>query len=178
MNNLITISDFETYPINIAPDNDFGNDNLTDVITVYQPEILTNLLGAVLYNQFENDCIGIVPQTQRFIDLLNGKTYVKNGFTLNYFGLKNMLVGFTYFIYTRLNTSFSTQTGEVKPNNQNSNPADIRLKCVNAYNYAINFQGEKLGYSNTFINYMDFYKDLYPEFDSTNLYKRINILGF
>lgn len=85
--------------------------------------LLLMLLNAKLYNEFIADLDGNnVPQTQKFIDLLNGKTYQNEGTleTINYLGLKDLI---KYYVFCEIQIdsySFPTQLGNVIPEIENA----------------------------------------------------------
>jgi hypothetical protein len=67
--------------------------SLTQAITQYEKEILIKLLGYKLYSLLIADLLNGVPQTQKYLDLVNGKefTHYYNGgtYTIKWEGLKN-----------------------------------------------------------------------------------------
>jgi hypothetical protein len=126
-----------------------------------EEDYLRDLLNDKLYEDFINDLIGGVPQTQNFIDLLNGKTYVNpSGETVKYDGLKRML---KYFIYSETldyNWSNNASTGQLTSNNENStliNRADLRKVRAKIHNKGINLYNKAATFIND--NYTDYFTD-------------------
>lgn len=84
---------------------------------------LKDLLGDWLYSKFIADLKNGEPQTQMYIDLLNGKEYTDtNGKFVIYTGLKEMLVKYIFCLYKLQNDVFNTSLNVVQPNNENSRP--------------------------------------------------------
>jgi len=90
-------------------------------IDQYEPEFLKKLLGVTLSNLFlaglESD-----PINERWVELRDQTD------------LKQMLVRYVYYWYTRDNVSFTAGTGEVKAKNENSNPISPALKQCKSWN--------------------------------------------
>ena len=83
-----------------------NNSNLTQAIAQYEPEILKMLLGYKLYSLLIADLNGSgIPQTQKYIDLVNGKEFTHEidgqTLTLKWEGLKNSakLSLIAYYVY-------------------------------------------------------------------------------
>jgi len=177
--NLLSISDFEVHPLRIPTDNDFGNDNLNDIITTFQNTYIRKMLGFELYKNFKNDFSGGEPQTQKYIDLLDGVTYTYNGKIMEYSGLINILKGFVYYEYTRYLQSYITAVGQVTPNQQNSTKSNIANYAVNAWNESIDLLGfngnEKL--ADTLYNFLTYNSAIYTEYKYNKNLRRINVIG-
>ncbi len=97
--------------------------NVTDIqesIDRVTEDVLEALMGDKLYNEFIADLVNDVPQTAKYVNLLDGETYTDNcGYVKNYKGLKRMLRYFIYsdFIY---NYQVSTIAGTVRNDDENS----------------------------------------------------------
>ena len=113
-------------------------------------DILLDLFNDKLYNDFYADLSNGVPQTQKFIYLLDGKTYIRiSGETKKYEGLKRMLRYFVYDAYLEFTHTQNISTGQATNQNENSViisrsqlrkvRANIQNKAVNLYNRAILF---------------------------------------
>ncbi len=151
VSNLLDITDFTVYPIRIIADEDFGSDNLDDIITTYQPVYLRNLLGESEYSKFEGDLIAGVPQSQHWIDFVDGVDYNAtndkgNTIVVRWLGVKEVLKYFMYFHYVREGTSYLTQTGVVKPSNENSSNYNIATFTTNAWNLGLSAWGRDWNY--------------------------------
>ena len=103
----------------------YGDTDLTSIITVSEERILKDLLGEDLYLKLIADLSGGVPQTQKYIDLVNGKTYSvvnEDGITVNvdYQGIKRMLRYFAYCDILKYQDSKNSEVGQVVSNQNNS----------------------------------------------------------
>jgi len=147
---------------NISQDK-YSSTDYNAIILATEEKILRDLLGGDLYNKLIADLNGsYVPQTQKYIDLVNGKTYqVENGegvtVNVDYKGIKPML---KYFCYSQLLKSQDQQNsmvGQVEPVQENSQrPAKNRLNILveNAYNKGVELYGidiENYSYNDSFI---------------------------
>lgn len=76
--------------------------NIND-FDVYAQEVQVNygekILGTDLYNALLDDLLAGVPQTQRFIDLVNGKTYDQSGRQITFRGLKKYVSYLWIYVY-------------------------------------------------------------------------------
>lgn len=123
-----------------------------------EERILRDLLGDYQYRLFIADCALAVPATQKYKDLLNGKTYT-DGFEIAYKGLIEMLVAFSFSAIIR-GSNVSTGTGFVKSNNQNSrvlNRWELDQLANKSYNNGVNLyqQAQKfiLFYNSDYVNW-------------------------
>lgn len=109
--NLITISDVQTY-------REISANIKQERFDAFQMEIiqtnLKQLLGEPLYYDFFNDFSGGVPQTQIYIDLLNGKAYDYSGDTIQYHGLKPFITFHWLALFTREGDNFQASYGNVQ----------------------------------------------------------------
>ncbi|MBW2610662.1 MAG: hypothetical protein JRC68_10025 [Deltaproteobacteria bacterium] len=106
-------------------------------ISVYEKEILTDLIGYELYKDFVEN------QTdQRWVDFIEGKEFEFefNGKTLirKWNGLTNtiklsLLSDYTYYKLKEQEATISAEIGEVIPNGENSLRANSTDKMVNAW---------------------------------------------
>lgn len=135
----ISITDFATGQYSV-------DENFFDATVVEKEEkkILRDLLGDYQYGLFIADCgSGKVPATQKYKDLLNGKTYV-NGYTIIYEGLIEMLVAFSFSALVREHKN-SNGTGFTKNVNQNSvvfNQFEYEQLANKAYNNGVNLYNQ------------------------------------
>ena len=116
-----------------------------------EEEILKELLNDKLYSDLIADLDGNEePQTQIYIDLVNGKEYTNPiGQTIIYEGLKKMLRFFIYEEYLDFIYSQNTSTGQMSSQNENSIPltrgqlrkvrSRIQNKAVKLYHKAAIF---------------------------------------
>lgn len=114
MNNILTINDFTgRYALSIS---DYAIDTFNSYITDYQYNLLIDMLGAELYNDFNTN-----PTSQKWIDLLNGKTYTDCWANVqNWRGLKDLLIPYVYANFTLENYKKQVQSGVVKPKFENA----------------------------------------------------------
>ena len=115
------------------------------------PIRLEQLMGDKLYNEYVADLDGNGdPQTQKYIDLVNGVTYTDcNGNTVNYEGVKRMLRYFVFSDYKITSAYKDMSTGTKKLKGENSDNAtwfnisniskDFNDKGVVLYHQAVKF---------------------------------------
>ena len=120
------------------------------------------LLGKKIYTELIADLdANNTPQTQRFIDLVTGKTYNKNGIDRIFVGIKTML---TYFVYSEfLKTMQFVETGTGLAELLHENSKNVSRKEINyrshlrwnrgvdiyngeAYQFLQDFQGNYTGW--------------------------------
>ena len=115
--------------------------NLTQAIGQYEPEILKLLLGYKLYSLLVADLNGSgIPQTQRFIDLVNGKEFdhVIDGstITLKWEGLKNSakLSLIAYYIFYKyierdVTRAYGSGVSQAKPSDGWERASAVNKLC-------------------------------------------------
>lgn len=96
---------------------DLGDPNVRDRFDAISNQviydILNDLLGVPLYNAFISDLVEGVPTTQKYTDLLVGKTYTRiSGLKVNYEGMKRMLRYFVYVSYLESQHTDNTSLGQ------------------------------------------------------------------
>jgi hypothetical protein len=107
-----------------------------------EEDYLRDLLDDKLYNELIADLDGNNdPQTQKFIDLMDGKTYNReSGKEIKFDGLKKMLRYFIYYEWIVYTWSNNTGTGQVLNVNENSekvNRAELRKDVSLRYNEGV-----------------------------------------
>lgn len=121
--------------------NDKETDDLQDYIDENQEEYLTCLLGANEYNKLLADLVNDVPQTQKWIDFVQGVTWVDGeGVTHNYKGIEQMLRLFTFYDYVRNQGAKHTSIGIRYANAENSvtpTRQDVNVEIEQRYNDGI-----------------------------------------
>jgi len=135
--------------INLPSDN---LANIDSYITLYQEEILRKLLGYELLEALENDLdVNGEPQSQRFIDLVNGAEFSFDfcGDTINekWEGLrginfKSLIAYYTYYRYRENTDTFFDGAGQIEPNHENSVNGDAIPKLVSVWNKMIDLYGD------------------------------------
>jgi hypothetical protein len=123
---------------------------IQDYIDRYEPRYLRELLGVELYNQFESDLDGGVPQSPNLLKIYNALYEDIGSFFYHWKrvyemydqieseGIKEMLKGFIYFEYAKDLVNEMTPYGNVKPNAENSEVANTLFSMIyTRYNEAI-----------------------------------------
>ena len=115
--------------------NEFTSTNLVEYISRYQKLLTVELLGVELFDLYEAN-----PTDPEFVLIENPLTFqTDNGMIYESLGLKNMLVGFIYFMYTRDLYSRPSIVGVVKPSNENSTtPTNVSALLWQRYNESVN----------------------------------------
>jgi len=114
-----------------------GQDNINLFIEKYEKQILSQLLGSELLGLFQADLsIAKVPQAPLYLDLYN--PFVKDmvGVNVEYIGLKEMVLAYVFFFYSRKNSVKSTMNGPVNNVTEVSEPAN-KFFLIGYYNRAI-----------------------------------------
>jgi len=132
--------------------NVFTLEDLQYYIDTVQEKILKELLGEDLYLKLLADCTDNVPATQKYIDLLDGKTYTETnaeGTTVNvqYKGLKEMLRYFTFYYFIKEQPFRATISGVMAGENENGkaiSAMQLNRIVVQAYNKGVDLYGKKL----------------------------------
>ncbi len=134
---------------------DLSNDNnvrtnFEAIANQVMDDVLRDLMNDSLYNNFIADLVNNIPQTQKYLDLLNGKTYTRtSGEKKIYEGLKRMLRYFVYEAYIDFQHTSNSSLGQTMANTENSQVITrgqlrkvrsvIQNKAVNLYGKAIQF---------------------------------------
>ena len=122
------------------------HDAIQDDIEITEDQILEELLGAKLYNEFQTDLaiLGTGSATaNKWVDLLEGTTYEPADCPdedVNYKGLRRMLKLFIHWEYSRHYPVKRVSTGPVSINKENSSPATpatANARLVNKYNIGV-----------------------------------------
>ena len=118
---LIQISDFKG-EVAITKTS-YNSDDVQTYIDNTSKEVLRKLMGDKLYSEYLADLDGNGdPQTQKFIDLVDGKTYENScGRTVIYEGLKKFLLYFIWHDYQLGIIYKNAGAGTHRQDNENSN---------------------------------------------------------
>jgi len=136
---------------------------LTEAITAYEEEILKKLLGYTLWKALDADLVDSVPQTQIYIDLVNGAefTFTYEGYTINtkWEGLvntakKSLLAYYTYYQYRRNFVGNATGIAEVVNKPENATVVSPLHKLTRAWNRMVDLYGET---PNILFKYPDYF---------------------
>jgi len=202
MANLIN-EDYFIRDINIPSNDTSAVAMINSEIEKYQELVLIQVLGYDLYSKFIAD----PDSEQRFKDIRDGAEFEFNfcGKTVKrkYVGLVNakkesLIAYFTYFYLISNKVTFTSSTGEVIADNENSKPASSNQKLVRAWNNFIEMSGDitnkdyyyilgyfdKLNLSSyvhvndapSLYNFLLANKEVYPEWEFTPS-EKINIFG-
>lgn len=109
-------------------------------IDKYEMRYLTELLGAELYTLFAADLLAGagVPLEPRFLVIFNPLSIDWCGRILYSEGIKEMLMGFIYYEYTKDEIVQMTPVGNVRPVGQNSEVAgSLYTQIYNRYNDSV-----------------------------------------
>lgn len=108
--NLISVSDVQEY-------REISSNIKDERFKAFEMEViqtnLKQLLGEPLYFAFFNDFSGGAPQTQKYVDLLDGKEYEYSGDTIQYHGLKPFIIFHWLAIFAREGDLFQASYGNV-----------------------------------------------------------------
>jgi len=116
-------------------------DEIKNFITKYESEVLTDLLGYELYKLLQADLDESGnPQTQRFIDLINGAefTHPDSRQLLKWIGFKNtqkesLIAYYVYFNYVYYKETELSKIGTIRSKLDNSNRVSPFDKLQNAW---------------------------------------------
>ena len=130
------------------------------------------LLGYKEYNDLINDLdINNLPTTQKYIDLINGKTYINNsGDEVNFLGLRKLL---TYFVYSHWivdNNFQESDLGTIQTLGENSIKTTVKQTnqiMYKRFNKGVDF------YNGETYDYLLFNQNQFPNWNFTRQYKYI-----
>jgi hypothetical protein len=137
LNNLITNNDFNVHPIYLSLDPFGGVEHLTNIITTYQPIILTDLLGEQLYNELIADCTNGVPVTQKWKDFLDGKMWTEDGKTYVYKGFADLMKYFMFYYFLQDSNTMTNFQGNTEINIENFNLKSYARKIPHVWNLGV-----------------------------------------
>lgn len=97
---------------------------LDSVINRNEKKLLIQLLGKELFDLFQADLVGGVPQSQIYIDIYNEINITYSGCELSSLGMKEYLLGQIYLLYLREIGIKKTTNGAVKAKYESSEVLD------------------------------------------------------
>lgn len=128
----------------------FSTSKLQEYIDRYEPRYLRELFGVELYNQFESDLVGGLPQSPNFIKIFEAlaedvgsyfytyNRYYQINEIIDSEGMYEMLKGFVYFEYAKDLKNQMTPYGNVKQKAENSDVVNTLFSLMyTRYNEAI-----------------------------------------
>lgn len=122
--------------------------NLSHFINKYERELLINCLNVTLYNELQQALVDLPNADQKYINLIEGTTYIKDDITYIWDGLRGFeqdsLVAFFVFCrYMEVNESYYSTTGVISSNASNSVAFDPTRKYIDAwYSFLNKYQNE------------------------------------
>ncbi|NIV13658.1 MAG: hypothetical protein GWN62_20970 [Aliifodinibius sp.] len=155
-------SDVEVYR-NIS--NNFDQDKFDAFALEVQETTLRELLRDPLYYQLVNDLDGNGdPQTQRFIDLVNGKAYTYDNETIQYYGLKPYLAYHWLALNLREGDYFAADYGNIQfSSNEQDNMTKITDERIDRINSG--YYKKITSYRNNIVQYLNEEDGTYPEWE-------------
>jgi hypothetical protein len=165
---LITIAEVQAYRRISAT---FNQDRFNSFVMEAQRTNLRGLLGDSLYYAFMADsrASGI------YAELLNGKSYVVNAETIQYYGLKPALIYWWLAIATREGDLFQTNVGAVQFVN---NPQQSFDTAKEKERIATNYMQTAQGYANDIIKFLNANSSSYPLWKRLGETNKTNFLTF
>ncbi len=132
---------------------------IANMIAIYEPKILTCLLGADLYLDFKTAydqsvlTLNPVALPDKYAKLLNGEIYVgKYGSNQKWFGLRNetskqsLIANYVYFYWMRKIASATTGTGEKNLTAENSSNSFVIYKQNQAWREMVQWNKDLRSY--------------------------------
>jgi len=162
---------------------DGTHSQLAAYITRYEKEVLMRLLTPDLYDLVAAYDSGT--SEQRIKDLVEGKDYTVDGYTVRWNGLinsdKSSLISFyVYYHYVKSLASLLMPVGNVKPSQENSGRADVSQKLQTAWHSfreLAGYPGQPLLRPSLY-NFLAEHEDDYPEWEVETVEHFGNINAF
>lgn len=160
---LLKQSDVEEYR-NIS--NNFNEDKFNSFAKEVQQIQLRELLEDALYKALINDLdANGDPQTQKYIDLVNGVEYEYNEDTIDYFGLKPFMSYHWLALNLREGDYFAVDYGNVAfQDNEQDNMTKLEQKKIDRINSS--YYKNITSYRNNIVQFLNEKDDVYPEWNS------------
>lgn len=160
---ILKLADIQVY--SDVSDN-FNPDRLARFATRAQETQLRELLDDALYNKLINDLDASgVPQTQKYIDLVDGKEYTYDGETVEYFGLKPFLTFHWLGLNIREGDIYMSDYGSINfDDNPQDNMTKVSQKTIDRANSS--YIQEAISYRNNITRFLNENSDDYPEWIS------------
>lgn len=167
---LISKTDIKEY----RPTADLPNERIDVYIEEVQKSEMRYLLGEPLYYDFITKYSDSGdPMYNNYQNLLNGTTYTYNSETIEFFGLKPMLVYYTLARFVVQNPVNLTRYGVVQKTNNNSQPLEVsQIRMVET-----SLKGEAVRYQNDAEKYLLENNTTYPLYNK-RLSKPVNSSSF
>ena len=160
---IIKLADIQVYA-DVSDNKDA--DRVARFATRVQETQLRELLNDALYTALiaDLDASG-VPQTQKYIDLVSGKTYTYSGETVTYYGLKPFLVFHWLAINIKEGDVFNADYGNI---NFDNNPQDNMTKVTQGTidRLSAEYMKNTISYSNNISRFLNENSTTYTEWIS------------
>lgn len=151
---IVKVQDFEVKPYQIPALDD--EEAFESWAGPKEDEVLPTILGHKLFDLYTAGIL-LDPIAERWTKLLDGSTYIADGATLKYPGLRKLLVPYIYSEYVRDHWSEFTGRSVIMPMHENSvvlNPGAEICKGYNAFVKMVN---------QYFYGYLYYNTGIYPE---------------
>jgi hypothetical protein len=143
-----------------------GREDVEAYIDQYEPEYLKCVLGLDLWQAFNAGIEGSGPPSeQRFIDLLEGKDFTKDGCGYHWNGFKPLtgkispIANYVFYQYVDERVIDFTLVGNVKSTTENNRIADETPRLVYTWNRMVDL-------NRALYNFLQANKTVYPEWKS------------
>jgi len=145
------------------------------LLSFLSTEQAQELDGYLVDGMFPIDPLDPVIVPQKWIDLVNGKTYEKNGVDLIWTGLiwtkgnykGSLLADYVYYYWLTGNVSYMTGVGDAKGNPKGANLVNPTQRVVNTWNDFVKaYQSNRTGVlhcDNWFPNYDCYYSSIHSQ---------------
>jgi len=152
--------------------------DLTAYITKYEKEILMQLLGYELATLVLAYNVSTSPQ--RIKDIVEGKEYDVNGYTVKWNGLKNtdkvsLIAYYVFYWWARNNATFTGTVGEMKSTGENAVNAPLTQRLSNAWSQLVDLSQSYNYPYHSLLAFLTENESDYPEWEFTMLG---NVNGF
>lgn len=118
--------------------NQFNESKIDAYIDRYEPYYLSQLLGKELKDLFISDLdVNNIPQTPIYETIYNPLSIDLDSQVVFSYGIKEMLLGFIYYHFTKDETIKQTPVGSVKPNTENSLNVGTSQYLTNRFNESV-----------------------------------------
>lgn len=165
---LITITDIQSYR---RIDPKYDSNRLNAFISAVQRRNLRDLLGDALYYDFMNGD----RTAGKYLDLLSGKTYTYRSETVQFYGLKPILVFWALAILTREGDFYHSDHGAIS---FADNPQQQFQVAKEKDRIAVSYMEEATRYANEAKQFLNQNASTYPLWKSTSKTNETEFITF
>lgn len=147
-----------------------GRNDVTEAISIYEPEYLKYVLGEDLWKAFTDGIDGSGTPDQRWTDLLDGKMFTYAGRSYLWIGFKSAsqpklspIANYVYWKFMQDTAVSNATIGTVVPRTENSETVTPFSKMVYAWN-------DMVDWDLTLGMFLNSNKDIYPEWNPSQMY--------